>query len=200
MVAVGPYLPWGIHMAYGSDPTTTMSFMWSTRSPVTGSYVHLGASSSNLNTSFLGVQTMFSDVNNTQYLHKVLTSGLQPGTTYYYAVDDGVGNASTVYHFTTYPAAPAVTTFAIFGDMGIDGNAHDTLPLLYADVASGAVDIILHIGDLAYDLDSNNGANGDAFVVNAQNYSAYIPTHYCPGNHESQGAEDFAVRNVDAHT
>jgi len=37
----------------------------------------------------------------------------------------------------------------------------------------------------SYDLDSNNGANGDQFVSMTQNYSAYIPTHFCPGNHVS---------------
>lgn len=42
---------------------------------------------------------------------------------------------------------------------------------------------------MAYDLDSNNGANGDQFVVNQQGWAGSVPTHTCPGNHES--AEDF---------
>ena len=35
-----PYAPWGTHLAFGEDPTTMMSVMWSTRlSPAAASVV-----------------------------------------------------------------------------------------------------------------------------------------------------------------
>jgi hypothetical protein len=69
--------------------------------------------------------------------------------------------------------------------MGVAINAHKSLPLLYQDVADEKMDVILHIGDLAYDLQSQNGASGDAFVVETEPLASRIPIHYCPGNHVS---------------
>jgi hypothetical protein len=167
-----------------------MQAMWSTRNDVNPSVISLGTSPSALTTYFTGTSHVFSDVNNTQYIHHAIMSGLKAGTLYFYTVGDGNrGNTSQVLNFTTAEAEQGPVVFGLFGDFGIDVNAHKTLPYLTADVMSGAIDIVLHVGDIAYDLDSNNGANGDTFVVNAQPYSAYVPTHYCPGNHES--AEDF---------
>lgn len=40
---------------------------------------------------------------------------------------------------------------------------------------------------MAYDLDTNSGANGDTFMVNQQAWAGTVPTHTCPGNHESSG-------------
>ena len=73
--------------------------------------------------------------------------------------------------------------------MGVGANSHKTLPLLYEDALSGAMDVILHIGDIAYDLQTNNGANGDSFVVQIEPLAATMPYHLCPGNHEDY--EDF---------
>jgi hypothetical protein len=63
------------------------------------------------------------------------------------------------------------------------------MPLLLADAASGAIDVVVHIGDAAYDLDSNSGATGDAFMVQIEPLAAHLPYMICPGNHES--ANDF---------
>jgi hypothetical protein len=48
---------------------------------------------------------------------------------------------------------------------------------------------VAHIGDFAYDFDSNAGATGDAFMVQQEPLAARLPYHGCPGNHED--AHDF---------
>lgn len=191
--AVGPYLPWGVHLAYGEDTSRVMQVMWSTRSAVAGSVAYVGSAPGNWSATYAGAASNFTDVSNTQFIHYVVMTGLAPGTVYYYAVGDGAGNTSAAFHFRTYPANPVPTTFAIFADMGVDVNAQGTVPYLAADAASGAIDIVLHVGDIAYDLDSNNGGNGDAFVVAAQSYAAYVPEHVTVGNHEAEmeGNADF---------
>jgi len=147
---VGPYLPWGIHLAYGNDPHTSMQVMWSTRQPVAGSQARFGLTPSALTLIANGTMAEFTDVNNTQYIHHVALSDLLPGTQYYYLVADGAGNDSAVFHFSTYTDDPAYApTFTIFGDFGVDINAHRSLPLLIEDAASGAMDVVLHIGDIA---------------------------------------------------
>jgi hypothetical protein len=40
---------------------------------------------------------------------------------------------------------------AIFGDLGLNG---EIIPKLISDVKAGMYDAILHVGDIAYDLDS----------------------------------------------
>ncbi len=40
---------------------------------------------------------------------------------------------------------------AIFGDLGLNG---EIIPQLISDVKAGMYDAILHVGDIAYDLDS----------------------------------------------
>jgi acid phosphatase type 7 len=190
-----------------TGPTTSMGVMWSTRTPTVASVVNLGLSASNLNVTFPGTSAVFTDVGNTQTIHRANMTSLNPGTTYFYTVGDGYGNTSSTYSFTTAaPSSPSTTgqpgapgswgkgtrdypVVAVYGDMGVDVNAHKTLPLLLEDATSGALDVVVHIGDVAYDLDSNSAANGDEFMVNIQPFAATIPYHVCPGNHES--ASDF---------
>ena len=76
---VGPTLPWGIHIASGSEPQSSMTIMWSTRAHVAASVVTYNpAGGAPLSAS--GEQWLFSDVGNTQTLHRVLLENLLPGT------------------------------------------------------------------------------------------------------------------------
>lgn len=47
-------------------------------------------------------------------------------------------------------------------------------------------DAILHVGDFAYDMDSNNAEIGDAFMKQIESIAAYVPYMTCPGNHEER--------------
>eukprot|EP00026_Physarum_polycephalum_P008800 Phypoly_transcript_08901.p1 GENE.Phypoly_transcript_08901~~Phypoly_transcript_08901.p1 ORF type:complete len:352 (+),score=45.93 Phypoly_transcript_08901:345-1400(+) len=49
------------------------------------------------------------------------------------------------------------------------------------------VDLIVHNGDLAYDLDDLNGAVGEEFMENIQEISSRVPYTVSPGNHEYNG-------------
>ncbi len=73
--------------------------------------------------------------------------------------------------------------FAVYGDMG-STNAR-SLTRLQEDVAHNIYDAILHIGDFAYDLDFQNGRNGDLFMNQIQPIAAYVPYMTLPGNHEN---------------
>lgn len=48
----------------------------------------------------------------------------------------------------------------------------------------GDYDMILHVGDMAYDMDSSNGEVGDEFLRQIEAMAAYVPYMTCPGNHE----------------
>merc|ERR1719443_1412148 len=51
--------------------------------------------------------------------------------------------------------------------------------------------MILHMGDFAYDLDSNNGETGDQFMRNIEQVAASVPYMVSHGNHED-GASSLA--------
>lgn len=180
-----PYAPWGTHLAFGEDPTTMMSVMWSTRlSPAAASVVDATLAATGATTRFPATSVVYSDANNTQTIHKAFMTGLVAGGRYTYVVGDGAGNASATFSFSLHPVAGGswaggrdYPVLSIYGDMGVAANSHKTLPLLYRDAASGAMDVVLHVGDIAYDLQSANGASGDAFVVETEPFAAVMPVH-----------------------
>lgn len=59
-----------------------------------------------------------------------------------------------------------------------------SIPRLIEEVKQEKVDVIMHIGDLGYDLDTNNSYTGDAFMRMIQPIAARVPYQTCPGNHE----------------
>ena len=197
------FAPWGTHLAYGNDPTTSMSVMWSTRrTPDAAAVVDATLVATGATTRFAATSVVYSDSNNTQTIHTAFMTGLAAGGRYTYVVSDGsAGNSSATFSFALHPvdggawgAGRSHPVLTIYGDMGVAVNSHKTLPLLYADARSGAMDVVLHVGDIAYDLQSNNGASGDAFVTEIEPFAANLPVHFCPGNHEDW--EDLRRRRV----
>ena len=82
--------------------------------------------------------------------------GLQPGADYWYYVETS-GNASDLFHFASMPAGLDWSPkLLVYGDMGKEGGSQ-SLPALYKEAASGDYNAILHVGDFAYDLDSDGG-------------------------------------------
>ncbi len=69
--------------------------------------------------------------------------------------------------------------FAVFGDFGLVNSR--SLPRLLNDTAAGRFDMVIHVGDIAYNLQDDNGRVGDGFLNMVQPISAAIPYHYCVG-------------------
>ena len=148
-----PYLPWGVHLAYGEDGRTSMSVLWSTRSdPGAPSEAVVTDASGAAVAHFAATSKMFSDSGNVQFIHNTTMTGLAPGSAYSYTVGATNGNVSASFAFRTQPATPdgawdggrAYPVLAIYGDMGVEVNALKTLPLLTADAAAGPLDCIAH--------------------------------------------------------
>ena len=55
--------------------------------------------------------------------------------------------------------------------------------------------MVLHIGDMAYNLDTDDGEVGDNFMNKIQSISSVVPYMTCPGNHESPN-NSFITNNV----
>ena len=136
----GPYL----QMA----TSTSMTLKWETRSS-TDSKVWYGNNPSNLS------QTVSSSTNTKT--HELQISGLNPNTTYYYAVGDnnGVMAGSDVNHF--FKTAPTPTDAApiriwALGDAGFKNDDQRIVrDAYYNHIGSNPTDLMLLLGDNAYE-------------------------------------------------
>jgi len=94
---------------------------------------------------------------------------------------------SDTFKFTSAPDATTVAAqfplrFGVWGDMGVS-NAQ-ILASVKSEVAHDNFDMILHVGDLAYDLHNDDGHNGDKFMDSIQEMAAVVPYMTDVGNHE----------------
>jgi len=145
----------------------------------------------------------------TEIIHVVKINGLLPKTRYYYICGspESKKTLSDQYSFEVLPVAgdhSKPLTFAVFGDFGVE-NAR-SLPGLLNDTAAGMYDMILHVGDIAYNMQDDNGRVGDAFFNMIQPIAANVPYHVCVGNHEQDlwdtfhaYKERFAMPQVDSY-
>lgn len=93
---------------------------------------------------------------------------------------------SAIYSFHTPPCSRDdwSPTLAIYGDMGNE-NAQ-SLAHLQKEAQQQMYDAIIHVGDFAYDMDSENSVVGDEFMRQIETVAAYVPYMVCPGNHEEK--------------
>ena len=134
------------------------------------------------------------DLNNSQLVMSLYTAALvelSASTVYSYRVEIDGGNSSEVFEFTAAPDAVTVgaspTTFLLYGDMGVDrphpGYSTDMV-MVSKEIIEKRADLVVHVGDFGYNLDSNKGDTGVRFMNALQNYSARAPYMVSLGNHE----------------
>eukprot|EP00064_Thunnus_orientalis_P003392 superscaffoldBa00000274_g3401 len=117
------------------------------------------------------------------YIHRVTLTGLKPAATYVYHCGSDVG-WSDVFSFTALNDSTSFSPrFALYGDLGNENP--QSLARLQKETQLGMYDVILHIGDFAYDMHEDNARIGDEFMRQIQSIAAYVPYMTCPGNHES---------------
>ncbi|XP_076046783.1 acid phosphatase type 7-like [Oratosquilla oratoria] len=133
-----------------------------------------------------GNSTMFKDggsLGRTFWIHRVHLRGLHQDTRYFYHAGSEFG-WSPLYTFKTQEEGnDHPVRLAIFGDLGAVNP--QSLSRLQEETQRGMYDAILHVGDLAYNLDTDNAEVGDIFMRQIEPVSAYLPYMTCPGNHEN---------------
>jgi hypothetical protein len=72
----------------------------------------------------------------------------------------------------------------VFGDWGTGPEGAPTLDLLTKTAELHNFDAVLHIGDIAYDLQDYSGRTGDLFGRNIEPIAGNFPYMTIPGNHE----------------
>eukprot|EP00039_Didymoeca_costata_P007124 m.96550 g.96550 ORF g.96550 m.96550 type:complete len:643 (+) comp13550_c0_seq1:205-2133(+) len=129
-------------------------------------------------------------------MHFVRFPALQPRQKYTYQVRSGASdNAwSKLYtfrapygHGTSGNGGSNMTRVAIYGDMGND--ASNNMGNLREDCSRGTIDVIVHMGDHAYNMGNGNDYHGDAYMQAFQGVLAQCPWLPVIGNHESTMGE-----------
>lgn len=175
-----------------------MNVQWSTESPTENgnSHVLYGSSASDLSMKSEGGSYPFTDGGDegyTQHHHVATMTNLEPSETYFYKVGDNEEGWSDVYEFIATPETGTMGSrgplrFGVWGDMGSSNAA--ILSSVTEEVAAGNFDMILHVGDFAYNMNDDNGRNGDVFMSNIEPMATRLPYMVDPGNHEV--AYDFS--------
>lgn len=174
------------------DSPTEMFITWSTLSDPGSSVVEYGLTILS-EQRVIGNRTSFTDAGPsslTQYIHRVTLKNLTPGERYIYHCGSDLYGWSEIFYFTAMRNDKDwLPHLAIYGDLGSD-NAQ-SLSRLQKEVQNGVYDGVIHVGDFAYDMNTDNGLVGDAFMDQIQPIAGYLPYMTCPGNHESAKCVNF---------
>jgi acid phosphatase type 7 len=188
-----------VHLALLSD-ATQMNVQWVTGpGEILGngtSTVQWGPSPRSLPFSTLGYNWTYTFSGRNYYFNAGVMTGLTPGQTYFYRVGDPIDGWSSVFSFqatrTDFSEAPL--RMAWLGDLGWS-NAQ-SLPYLQTEAMEGNMDVFIHVGDYAYNIDDSNGTVGDMFQASIEPITSTVPYMGCIGNVSTTG---FASRVALSH-
>ncbi|XP_017331687.1 acid phosphatase type 7 isoform X2 [Ictalurus punctatus] len=116
------------------------------------------------------------------YIHRVTVPELRPGAKYVYHCGSEEGWSGILFFTALNDSTSFSPRFALFGDMGNENP--QSLARLQKETQAGMYDVILHIGDFAYDMHEDSGRIGDEFMRQIESIAAYVPYMTSPGNHE----------------
>ncbi|KAL9954282.1 hypothetical protein ACROYT_G041799 [Oculina patagonica] len=164
---------------------TEMMVTWVTSKPAAHQSVEYNVHGKPLSLNVTSTVTKFTDggwEHRVLFIHRAKLTGLTPYTAYDYRCGED-HHWSDVYTFKTLRSGESWSPrIAMYGDMGTDGQS---LPYLEDEAKQGNFDVILHVGDFAYNMDSDNARVADKFMNQIQPIAARVPYMTCPGNHEN---------------
>ncbi|HKX99799.1 MAG TPA: metallophosphoesterase family protein [Steroidobacteraceae bacterium] len=122
--------------------------------------------------------------------HELRITGLEPGTRYYYAIGSGAAQLASGadYFFETAPASAEPTRIWVLGDSGTGTpEQREVRDAYYAHAGAGETDLVLMLGDNAYERGTDSEHQARLFDVYDRilRHTALWPTF---GNHEGYTA------------
>jgi hypothetical protein len=200
-------VPFGQHIAFGTDPTSQIAVGWQVRNSVTNPYIRVSDRASDwgqrIEAEVRTLATLKSDTSPVdsvplvspatiqQYYLHVTVDHLRPGRTYYYTLGhDGYEDNPVVGSFTTAPTGRRPFRFTAFGDEGV---TYDAVATTNQVKALGPA-FHLHAGDVSYAEDTGHGLITDSYdprvwdgwFTQTANAAGQIPWQVAVGNHEME--------------
>ena len=190
LAAIPPTMPQQVLTSLGAHANEIV-VTWVTMADTSSSAIQWGAASSsalpNFTSSAKGSSFHFVDLepaHTLRVIHTARMTDVQPGSLLSYRVGDvSTGDWSANLTFTAPTAGNEILPLIVFGDMGYL-NAQ-SMQLVADEVQTGQSSLVVHVGDYAYDLNTQNGTYGDIFCNNLQPISSRVPYLGVQGNHEN---------------
>uniref|UniRef100_A0A0N4Z850 Purple acid phosphatase n=1 Tax=Parastrongyloides trichosuri TaxID=131310 RepID=A0A0N4Z850_PARTI len=156
--------------------------------------VRYGEDESKLNKNVIGITKSFFDLSKTikRFVHKVELKNLKPNTRYFYQVGD-TKTWSKTFNFKNLDINKNVKACS-FSDM--DSTVNYTILTLQSHIRNNKCDVLVHIGDIAYNLFDNKGKVGDKFMKDIEIIAAYTPYMVIVGNHDLEGDSYEHYNNI----
>lgn len=128
-----------------------------------------------------------------QYVFTVVIDRLRPDCVYEYQISNGIFwkdsfsfEGRTPFYNTPFDKSdleyPA--TAIVVGDMGIGEYSSYSRQIIEAESSAGTYDFLIHLGDIAYDLYTDEGTVGNQFMAEIESFASEFPYMVLPGNHE----------------
>ncbi|KAF1755690.1 hypothetical protein GCK72_012140 [Caenorhabditis remanei] len=174
-----------VHLSLSGKPDE-MVVTWLTLDPLPNvtPYVAFGVTKDSLRLTAKGNTTGWADQGKKgkmRYTHRATMQNMVAGQLYYYQVGSSQ-EMSEIFHFRQ-PDQSQPLRAAIFGDLSIY-KGQQSIDQLIAARKDNQFDLIIHIGDLAYDLHDQDGSTGDDYMNAIEPFAAYVPYMVFAGNHE----------------
>mmetsp|Transcript_32677 Transcript_32677/g.56807 ORF Transcript_32677/g.56807 Transcript_32677/m.56807 type:complete len:407 (+) Transcript_32677:139-1359(+) len=183
-----------VHVASGAT-VHSATIAWSTRFNCSDSQARLSLGScheaSCFNSYFSGAAAELSTGNNTQFIHKVPVT-VHPSTTYNYQVGCSAGWSKTFSLRTGKETGP--NTFLVFGDLSTADLGKQSWEVMSSRLNTMSVDAIVHVGDISYDLFTDDNRHGDDYMNTLEPAISRIPYMVIAGNHETD--DDYQSYNT----
>jgi len=181
------HVPEQVHLAVGQTENS-FTIQWTTFDDpvVTSSQIQYWRSTSSLifttiskNQTIVFIDSGHNSKKRT--LHIVWIKNLLPSSTYFFKVGDDSHGWSEEFSIRTLDRSKP-QTLAIYGDLGY-ANAM-SVKQVAEDVQNKVIDMVLHVGDIGYNLHEDDGDLGDEFFNAISPIAGNVPYMVDAGNHE----------------
>jgi acid phosphatase type 7 len=124
----------------------------------------------------------------TRFAYEFDFDGLNSGSIYAYAIRWEKKSETDLFYFRLPNVNPYESSrmllIADYDHQSVSSSTDRYLDSLSNASNLGTYDFVIHAGDMAYDLQSQAGLNGDGFFQRVQTFAASVPFMVVGGNHE----------------
>ncbi|KAI6186552.1 Purple acid phosphatase [Aphelenchoides besseyi] len=176
-------IPEQVHLSIADQPRS-MRVHWVTLEEVVGEspMVQYGTQPNALDHTANARMTIFESDGVIRFMHSADMLNLTPATTYFYRVGSP-SVFSRIFEFRSFPSdGDFPLRVCIFGDLGVDNGI--SLVHLQRAAERDEFDLVIHVGDIGYDLHKENGTVGDSFMRGIESIASRVPYMVIAGNHE----------------
>lgn len=175
--------PEQIHLSLGVDSSSEMVVTWTTlQPPRPDALVYFGRERHFLAEKVTPSVDLFVDAGpakTKRWIYRARLTSLEANTRYYYQVKGD----EEIYSFRTLKRGSNWNPkLLIFGDLGFENSV--CLPALIEEVRKDTYDVVIHAGDIGYDMNQEEGHLGDKFMNLVEPIASVIPYQVAMGNHE----------------